>query len=213
MTNANKLDLIYVFDPMCGWCYGFNPVVTEICARFEGRLNVEVLSGGMAAGDKAMPVEAVRDYIENASAYVTERTGVKFGQAFYQNILQRDGEVLDSEPPSIALAVFREMSDQILQFSHKMQEALFLFGKSLNEYRTYSDILQSFEINIDDLMVKMRLDKYKEKTYSDFKICHNLGVSAYPTLIAKRKDGNLTVLTRGYQSFEALKPALEQLLN
>lgn len=208
-TANNKL--IYIFDPLCGWCYGFGPVMRSINELYGNDIDIEVLSGGMSAGDRVTPVEAIRDYIKTASGVVTEKTGVIFGKAFFDNVLDHDGLVLDSEPPSIALEVFRDMNSQVLDFSSKLQEALFLHGKPLNEDQTYIDILRSFDVTEQDFLAKLRQPEYRQRTYEGFEHCRALGVTGYPTLIAQTGDER-TVVSRGYQSLENLKPSLEHLI-
>lgn len=207
-----KLNLTYVMDPLCGWCYGFSPVMKKISERYGSEIDIELLSGGMAIGEGVMPVEAIRDYIKSASAIVAEKTGVKFGRAFYENILDKNGLILSSEPPSIALAVFREMSDQVLNFSTKLQEALFIHGKRLDENQTYADIVESLNIDQNEFLARLLQPEYKKRAYAEFERCRSLGVTGYPTLIAQANNKS-TVLSRGYQGFESLKPAIEQLLN
>jgi len=41
-----KVKLIYYFDALCGWCFGFSPVISQLEKEFEDRLNFEVISGG-----------------------------------------------------------------------------------------------------------------------------------------------------------------------
>ncbi|HNK27785.1 MAG TPA: DsbA family protein, partial [Ferruginibacter sp.] len=60
------MTLIYCYDAYCGWCYGFSPVMKKIAAEYAGKLDIEVLSGGMMTGENAMPIEKIGPYIQNA---------------------------------------------------------------------------------------------------------------------------------------------------
>jgi putative protein-disulfide isomerase len=51
---ATAPHLLYIADPLCSWCYGFAPVINELRERFEGRLPVRLLMGGLRAGN-ALP--------------------------------------------------------------------------------------------------------------------------------------------------------------
>jgi putative protein-disulfide isomerase len=43
--------LVYFADPMCSWCYGFSPVITALAERFEDRLPLHMVMGGLRAGN------------------------------------------------------------------------------------------------------------------------------------------------------------------
>ena len=45
----SDLRFVYFADPMCSWCYGFSPVITALAERFEGRLGLQVVMGGLRA--------------------------------------------------------------------------------------------------------------------------------------------------------------------
>ena len=49
-------ELLYLHDPLCGWCYGTSAAINELQAEFAGRLDVSVLCGGMVVGDDAGPI-------------------------------------------------------------------------------------------------------------------------------------------------------------
>ncbi len=44
--------IIYVNDALCGWCYGFSPVITAIHEKYKDELDFEVISGGMVTGSQ-----------------------------------------------------------------------------------------------------------------------------------------------------------------
>jgi len=43
---------VYFADPMCSWCYGFAPVIAALAERFEGRLGLQLVMGGLRAGQQ-----------------------------------------------------------------------------------------------------------------------------------------------------------------
>ena len=53
-----KPTLIYVHDPMCSWCWGFEPVRAQLFAALDGRIPIRRLVGGLAPdSDAPMPAE------------------------------------------------------------------------------------------------------------------------------------------------------------
>ena len=78
VSNEEKSDmkLIYYFDALCGWCYGFSPVMSKVQEKYSGKLDIEVVSGGLFLGKRAGGVNEVAPHIK-AGAYksVERRTG------------------------------------------------------------------------------------------------------------------------------------------
>lgn len=74
--------LVYIVDPMCSWCFGFEPALSAVVR--ERGLRVELVMGGLAADSDEPMAEEMRGYVQNAWRAVTERTGVEFNHAFWE---------------------------------------------------------------------------------------------------------------------------------
>ena len=79
---------------MCSWCYGFAPVIAALAERFEDRLPLQIVMGGLRAGN-AEPMRAEdKDYIRGAWTQVDAATGQPFDMSFFD----RESFVYDTEP-------------------------------------------------------------------------------------------------------------------
>ena len=56
MNNQEKTTVLYVFDPLCGWCYGFSPVMVKLNDNYKENVKFVVISGGMVVGDRIGPL-------------------------------------------------------------------------------------------------------------------------------------------------------------
>ena len=79
MENG-KFSIIYVYDALCGWCYGFSPVIKQVFEKYQAQFDFEVISGGMILGERQGPIGEVAAYIKGAYKTVEDTTGVKFGE-------------------------------------------------------------------------------------------------------------------------------------
>ena len=92
-----KPTLIYAFDPLCGWCFGFHPIIKRLKIRFENDLNIKVVPGGLATGENAQRINDGHEYILSAMKRVEEISDVQFGENF--KLLAEEGSyVYNSEP-------------------------------------------------------------------------------------------------------------------
>lgn len=104
-----KPSLIYAYDPLCGWCFGFHPIVEKLKNRFETNLNLKVVPGGLATGKNAQKIKEGHPYILSSLRQVEEITGVGFGENF--KLLAEEGSYFYNSEPSCRIQnVVNELS-------------------------------------------------------------------------------------------------------
>ena len=108
IKNADKIKLIYVYDALCGWCYGFSPVIDQFAKKYKNDLTFEVISGGMVTGGRIGSIGEVAGYISWAYKDVENATGIKFGNNFLNKTLKDGKAIFTSIPPAIAMSVFKD---------------------------------------------------------------------------------------------------------
>lgn len=212
-TASHLPELLYLHDPLCGWCYGISPVINQIQQAFAGRIDVSVLCGGMVTGNDAGPIAGSWEYIKNALGDVESVTGVAFGAAF--KALGEAGTYrYDSEPPSRAIAAFRHLTQdpaRTVAFAHAVQVALFRDGLDLNEAITYPSLLAPFGVDAAAFQGRFAAPETARAAQQEFAAVARIGVQGFPTAVLRIGEQGY-VLARGYQPYEQLRQGLEQLL-
>ena len=212
-TPAQLPELLYLHDPLCGWCYGMSPVINQVQEEFAGRVDVSVLCGGMVQGDEVGSIAETWDYIKQALGDVEKITGVQFGEAFLA--LGAEGSyVYDSEPPSRAITAFRQLTQdpaRAVAFAHAVQTALFRDGQDLNDPSTYNARLAPFGVDVVEFQRRFAAPETARATQQEFAAVARIGVQGFPTAVLRLGEQGY-VLARGYQPYEQLRQGLEQLL-
>jgi putative protein-disulfide isomerase len=137
--SKNKMEqkkgkVIYVFDPLCGWCYGFSKVMAEFYKVNKNNYEFEIVSGGMVTGDRVEPIGKIAPYIKNALKDVENASGVKFGKKFIEETLDKGTIVFNSVPPSIAISIVKkEKPEYAIPFAEAVQKAIYFYGINPNE--------------------------------------------------------------------------------
>lgn len=94
--------LHYIFDPLCGWCYGAAPLVKA--AQSLPGLKVVPHAGGMMTGNNRRQItDEWRNYVIPHDKRIAEMTGQPFGEAYFNGLLRDTTAVMDSEPPITAI--------------------------------------------------------------------------------------------------------------
>ena len=112
--------LLYVADPMCSWCYGFTPAVQALQDHFAARLPIQLLMGGLRAGNTTPMTDADKQKSRGHWERVAEASGQPFNHAFFD----REGFVYDTEPACRAVVTMRLLNPPIaLGYMHRVQQA------------------------------------------------------------------------------------------
>ncbi|MCI4667718.1 MAG: DsbA family protein [Bacteroidia bacterium] len=203
----------YVFDPLCGWCYGFSPIITSVFHAYKDRLEFEVLSGGMVTGERAGPMEPeTANYIRQALGRVTEVTGTEFGDAFVNNILGSPEVIQDSLPPASLLTAFQEVqAENAIPFASALQKKIYFDGVEPTDMESLAEIYNEMGLNAEEMLALARTEKIKKATEAQFAQSSAWGVRGFPTVIGEKND-NLYLLTNGACSREELESKLNALL-
>ncbi|MGK7393806.1 MAG: DsbA family protein [Candidatus Cyclobacteriaceae bacterium M3_2C_046] len=207
------MKIVYAYDALCGWCYGFSPVIEKFYQQYKENFSFEVLSGGMVTGPRIGPIGQVAGYIEKAYQDVEQITGVKFGDAFLYNILKEGSAVFTSVPPALAMSVFKSFDpEQSILFARAIQQAIYYDGLAPEDFEGYGKLAQKFNLESTTFIEKMKTDKYLEKVQQDFKKTSQLGVSGFPTLFLE-DNGKHTRIVNGYVDYPKLDQIVQSLFH
>lgn len=210
MKKAVKI--IYVYDALCGWCYGFSPVLKQCYENHKNDFEFEVLSGGMMIGDRVGSINNIAPYIKTAYKSVENTTGVKFGDA-YLRVLDEGNMILNSELASIALSLFKQyFPDKSVLFAHEIQNALYFDGRDPNEIETFKNIAVKHGINPEEFEAKLKSDSAKEAAYYDFALSRQLRVDSYPAVLMQTSETGFYLIAKGYTDYDTLELRIENVL-
>ncbi|RYE26440.1 MAG: DsbA family protein [Sphingobacteriales bacterium] len=203
--------LLYIMDPLCGWCYGFSPVMMKLKDAYP-QYPVQVISGGMMTGTRVQPMSEMAQYVLQAYHRVEEYSGVKFGEP-YLDMLRDGTDINDSEPPCRAIHTFNQMQPtQSLEFAHELQLAHLLHGKSFNSEQTYRDLATQFGLDADAFMERMNSEEARYGTQQDFQWVQAAGITGFPCLVLQRDD-KYYMVSKGFQPYEGVAETMQHILN
>lgn len=199
------MKVVYVYDALCGWCYGFSPVMEQFYETYSEDLDVEVVSGGMITGQRIGPIGDVAPYIKKAYMDVENATGVKFGDGFLKNILDKGETVFTSIPPAIALSVYKNIApEHSVKFAAALQKGIYFDGIEPMDFGAYGTIASHFGLEADSFVAKLRDPFYLRKAEEDFRRSNHLGVTGFPTVFIEN-NAEFHRIATGYTPFDALK--------
>ncbi|BBH47504.1 DsbA family protein [Pseudomonas sp. KU43P] len=196
--------LLYVMDPMCSWCWGFAPVAAALIAQArEAGVQTRLVLGGLRTGGSALDASTRRYILEHWQA-VAEATG----QPFRFEGAMPDGFVYDTEPACRALVTARELdAERVWSLLALIQASFYEQGLDVTTAPQLVELAEQAGFDrVAFAEVFTRADM-RAATAADFSWVQDLGIAGFPTLLAER-NGQLALVTNGYQPLQSLQPLL-----
>lgn len=209
------VQLWYCYDPYCGWCYGFSPVISRIAKEYAGRLWFDVLSGGMILPEEPTHFAPMARYVQSAYKRVEALTGIKFGEDFLWHVFHPDETdwFPDSTKPATALCIFKEYDpDKAIFMASDLQYALNYEGRDLTDNEAYRHLVKKYNIPEEEFYTKLKSEEYREKAYYEFALVKQLQVTGFPCVLLQVSDSKFYLLASGYTDYETLKARIEKVL-
>nr|WP_240349807.1 DsbA family protein [Pectobacterium versatile] len=117
----------YIYDPLCGWCYGAAPLA--LAAQEIDGLDLILHGGGMMTGSNSRTITPEwHDYVIPHDRRIAQMTGQTFGEAYYEGLLRDTSVVLDSAPPTAAVLAAEAMADKGMAMLHQIERAHYVSG-------------------------------------------------------------------------------------
>ena len=120
--------LHYIYDPLCGWCYGAKPLVQAA----QTVLPVIAHGGGMMTGANRQKVSPqLRNYVMPHDRRIAEYSGQPFGEAYFEGLLRDHSAVFDSAPPIAAVLAAEQTGGRGLELLGRVQSAHYVEGRRI----------------------------------------------------------------------------------
>lgn len=191
--------LHYVFDPLCGWCYGAAPLVAA--ARGVPGLDIAIHAGGMMAGPNCQAVSPeLRDYVMTHDKRIARLTGQLFGDAYFDGLLRDTGAVMDSAPPCTAILAADELAGRGLDMLQRVQRAHYVAGRRIADANVLAELAQ--EMGLDRSAFAASYARLAgtatERHFIESRSwLARSGGHGFPTIALERADGTLARLDVG----------------
>ena len=207
------MNLIYIADPMCSWCYGFGKTISQLLAdpRDAEPLQLALVMGGLRPFTTEPLAAGRADEIFGHWHHVQEASGLPFAQAPH-TALHEPGFVYDTEPASRATVTVRSLWPQhTWRYFKAVQEAFYAQGRKVTRPEVLADVAEAQGLPRAEFAVAFASQAMRDAATNDFAQSQRWGISGFPALIAEQGD-QLHWVCRGYTPIATLRKSLSALL-
>ncbi len=180
--------LHYIYDPLCGWCYGATHLVAAATA-VEG-LDLELHGGGLWPEPTTLP-DDMRAYIKQADARVGAMNGVDYGEAYLNGLLFDPALVLESRPVTAAVLAAETLAEGAgVGMLRAIQAAHYVRGLHVVKPEVLLQLAEEIGLDgssFEDAVGRTNVDEHMATTR---KLMAKVGAAGFPTFVLE-VDGQL----------------------
>lgn len=178
--------LIYVHDPMCSWCYGFEPARRRLFAALDGRLPVERWLGGLAP-DSAEPMpEATRQMLQQTWRRIEQVIpGTRFNYDFWERCAPRRS----TYPANRAVIAARAQGDEYDEImTGRIQRAYYREARNPSDDATLIELAGDIGLDAARFADDLAAPATQAALLAEIGRARALGADGFPSLILARGE-------------------------
>ena len=196
--------LIYVADPMCSWCWGFQSTMEQV-HRVVGDTPVQYVMGGLARdSDEPMP-EEVQKYVQDQWRKVSATSGAEFNWKFWEQCRPRR-----STYPACRAVLAAGHQARLRAMFEAIQRAYYLEVRNPSDIATLSDVAEEIGLDRDRFGVDVASTDVENELQEGFDVRRSMNANAFPSLIYKTDAERFVWLTKGYADVDLVLQRLKE---
>jgi putative protein-disulfide isomerase len=178
--------LHYIYDPLCGWCYGAAPLI-QAASQLSG-VAIELHAGGLWLGSRRQAMgTALRDYVRPHDERIEALTGQHFGERYFNELLLNPAYSLDSEPPIRAILAITKLGGNGLQMLTRIQQNHYRDGHWIGYLPRLTALAEEQGVNGADFVTHYGQADLAGHLAESQQWLRRLGGQGYPTLGLERQ--------------------------
>lgn len=208
------IHVTYLFDPLCGWCYGAATLLEQLVARPD--FDIALAPTGLFAGDGARPMDdGFAAYAWSNDQRISRLSGQTFSEAYRRDVLGDRTRLFDSGPATLALtAVALTAPDREFAALKSIQNARYVEGRDSTDISVLAGALRAMQLAeaADRLAAPdaALIAAYRDRLEAGRAEMRRFGANGVPALIkGKGNDRRLVQASALFGSLDALVDGLK----
>lgn len=209
-NGLDKVELIYVGDPMCSWCWGLSPSLKKLRDRFAGdNIPFRLVVGGLRPGGGEAWNDRMKSMLKHHWAMVTEKSGQPFGFGLFD----KEDFDYDTEPACRAVVAARPLANNtLLEFFEAIHRKFYVDSEDPKQLGFYESICRQAGIDFLEFTGRFQDETVREETFREFDLARSWGVQGFPSVLLSAKN-QLSYVTHGFNTYDHLEKRVLALLD
>jgi len=183
--------LYYIHDPMCSWCWAFQPVWQELRRQLPDSLEVCYLLGGLAPDSDVPMSESMQQSIQAHWRRIEQVVpGTLFNFAFWQQCIPRR-----STWPACRAVIAARKQDAAMEegMIRSIGEAYYLQARNPSDDDVLIDCAVALGLDATRFRTDLHSAVTRQQLEDEIRMARQMGVTGFPSLILETTAGLFSV--------------------
>ncbi len=198
--------LYYVADPMCSWCWGFQPVLEKVKEAVPKELSPVYIMGGLARDTDDLMPDAMQAHIQRAWREVAVITGASFNWDFWEKCTPRRCTY-----PSCRAFYAAQNQGAGTAMYEAIQRAYYREARNPSDVEVLVALAGEIGLDTQRFAQDLASPEIEQQMQDGFNIRRSMNANQFPSLVI-RNNASVTFITRGYNDAETVLAYLQAAL-
>jgi len=181
------MKLFYVYDPMCSWCWAFQPVWKALKAKLPTALQVVQVVGGLAP-DSTRPMSiGMQRHIQNQWRMIEERVpSVHFNFEFWEKCLPTR-----STYPACRAVIAAQMQGRAYEDAmiDAIQQAYYVLAENPSEMEVLQGCAERIDLDVKQFKYDVMSSECRHQFKQELQLAQIMGAHTFPSLVLELEHG------------------------
>lgn len=198
--------LFYVHDPMCSWCWGFEPTRRVIFDAVSEKLQIRTLLGGLAPDTELPMPDEMRNMLQQTWKRIEQTIpGTHFNFDFWEKCSPKRS----TYPANRAVIAARKQGDEFeQQMTTRIQQAYYQEARNPSENATLIELATEIGLDSQRFSKQLENESTQELLLAEIQLSRQMGMNSFPSL-AVYKSGELRHISLNYTEPQSMIDEIE----
>lgn len=216
MFKVPNFEVIEFTDPICTWCWGSEPVLKKLEARFPKNLKVSFITGGL--------VEDIRNFRDDKNDIGGDiaSTNKNIAKHWVEASLTHNMPVCiegfklfsdkyhSSYPANIAYHAAKMQSEKLAnKYLRRLREAAATEARQVTNPDVLVEIASEVGLKVGAFIHAIEDGSAERLFQEDLHFSRSNRVSGFPSFLIRNNYNGKSLILRGYQDYDAIKDVLQ----
>jgi len=182
MPKNQITQLHYFHDPMCSWCWAYQPSLAVLERALKNQLRPIYHVGGLAPDSSAPMPEHMRTTIQDIWRRIHAQLGTPFNFDFWANCTPRR-----STYPACRAVLVAKHYGREREMINAIQHAYYLQAKNPSDHETLVRCAQDLHIDADDFERDLKSHAIERQLQQDIQFARSLNVPGFPSWVLEHQ--------------------------
>jgi len=196
VSKFSKPVLYYIYDPMCSWCWGYQPTWLLLQKKLESIVQIQMRVGGLAEDSNVAMPQEMQGFLQQTWRKISAELGTQFNFDFWSKCQPKR-----STYPSCRAVIIARKYQKEQAMCLAIQEAYYLHAQNPSEVNTLIKIAGSVGLNAEMFAQQITSDELNRQLDSEIKEVRSMPIQGFPSLVLA-VDGELLPIRLDYKNWQ-----------